>query len=115
MGTRHSHASDGQGIFKIALVLILGALSFLSHAWLRTKVVTTSFEVEKSRKARSRLENDFVELKAISESRLSATRLERLRERLADQGELFVEARPEQIVFLPETENVVLVTQEDVR
>ena len=102
MGTRQSHDSDGQGVFKIVLVLVLGALSFLGHAWLRTQVVTTSFEVEQSRKARMRLENDWVELKAIHESRLSAARLEALRERLADQGEMFVEARPEQIIFLSE-------------
>lgn len=102
MGTRQSHDSDGQGLSKIVLVLVLGALSFLGHAWLRTKVVTTSFEVEQSRKARARLENDWVELKAIHESRLNAARLESLRERLADQGEMFVEARPEQIIFLPE-------------
>ncbi len=102
MGTHQSHDSEGQGLFKIVMVLVLGALSFLGHAWLRTKVVTTSFEVEQSRKARTRLENDWVELKAIHESRLNAARLEALRERLADQGEMFVEARPEQIIFLSE-------------
>ena len=115
MGTRHTHGPQGQGVFKIVLVLVLGALSFLSHAWLRMKVVTTSFEVEQSRKARARLENEYVELKSIHESRMSASRLERLRERLADQGELFVEARPEQIIFLPEAETAMLVGKEDLR
>ncbi|MEO5667312.1 MAG: hypothetical protein ABIR96_04560 [Bdellovibrionota bacterium] len=102
MRPRHEPTLVGQGIFKLVLILILGALSFLGHAWLRTKVVMTSFAVEQSGKARSRLENDLVELKSIHESRLNSTRLEKLRERLADQGELFVEARPEQIIFLPE-------------
>jgi len=104
MRARRETGPDGHGIFKLVLVLVLGALSFLMHAWLRTSVVTTSFEVELSRKMRARLENDFVELKAIHESRLNAPRLERLRERLADQGELYVEARPEQIIFLPDPE-----------
>ena len=111
MGTRQSHDSDGQGLFKIVMVLVLGALSFLGHVWLRTEVVTTSFEVEQSRKARTRLENDWVELKAIHESRLNAARLEALRERLADQGEMFVEARPEQIIFLSEPSGASLNTK----
>jgi|GEM_PF-2425538 len=108
MRVRREPVLSGQGISKIVLVLVLGTLSFLLHAWLRTKVVMTSFEVEQSHKARARLENDWVELKSIHESKLSAARLENLRERLADQGELFVDARPEQIIFLPEPTSQVV-------
>ena len=102
MGSRQSAARNEQGLFKLVLVLVLGALSFLAHAWLRTTVVTTGFAVEQARKARMRLDNEWVELKAIHERRLNAGRLEQLRGAWADQGELFVEARPEQIIFLKE-------------
>jgi hypothetical protein len=104
MKSRHSSSTGGQGLLKLMLVLILGTLSFLLHTWLRTSVVTTSFQVEQSRKERYRLENEWIQLRALRERRLNASRLEKLRENWADQGDLFVEARPEQIIFLPEPE-----------
>jgi len=72
---------------------------------LRTSVVTTSFEIGESRKILGRLENDLVALQSLRERKMNPQRLLSLREKWADQGEFFVEARPEQIMFLQEPES----------
>ena len=84
--------------------MVLGTLSFLLHVWFRTTVVTASFEMGQLRKELSRLENDLVSLQSLRESRMNPKHLLRLREKWADQGQFFVEARPEQIIFLEETD-----------
>jgi hypothetical protein len=91
-----------QGLIKLVLVTLLGTFSFILHTWLRTRVVTSSFEVAASRKELTRLENDLIALQSLRESKMSPQKLLRLRERWADQGQFYVEARPEQIIFLKE-------------
>jgi hypothetical protein len=100
---QHKAQGAQQGLYKLMGVLLLGTLGFVLHIWLRTSVVTTSYEVEQARREHLRLENKFVELKALRERRLNPNRLEKIREKWADQGEIFSEARPEQVIFLKDS------------
>ncbi|NCN28286.1 hypothetical protein GW915_12020 [bacterium] len=91
--------SDGSGAGKIFLVLLLCALSFLLHAWLRTKVVTASYEVSKQRNARNQLESRLIDLKVGYAKLLDEKNLEKIQAELGAE-ESWQSASPSQIIFL---------------
>lgn len=93
----------GSGAGKIFLVLLLCALSFLLHAWLRTQVVTAGYEVSNQRKTRNRLESELIDLKVEYAKLLDEDNLERMKARLGEP-EAWQAASPQQIIFLKKTD-----------
>ena len=103
MARKRRASSSGEGIGKIVLVLVLCALSFLLHAWLRTQVVTSGYEVSSQRKEKNKLEAKLVDLKVKHAKLMDDNNLNRLVEELDPNKEL-VPVEPHQIIFLRNTE-----------
>jgi hypothetical protein len=95
----HQLNSSPSGAGKIFLVLMLCALSFLLHAWLRTQVLTTGYKVSDKSKTKNFLEAELIDLKVAYARLLDEKHLETLKKQLAED-ESWQTATPEQIVFL---------------
>ncbi len=99
MGHLVSQNQGHSGAGKIFLVLTLCALSFLLHAWLRTKVITSSFEVAERRKQKNSLESQLIDLKVTYAKLLDDKNLLKLKQNLG-RDEEWKMADVEKIIFL---------------
>ena len=101
MGRRsRSRTRSRGGTLKIVAVLSLCALSFLLHAWLRTQVVTMSYEVSSVRKQKLALESDLLKLKVKKAQLIHPNNVSEYVEALEGSEKKFRRAKPEQIIFL---------------
>lgn len=100
-----SNKRGAGALLKIVLVMTLGTLSFLLHTWLRTSIVTQSFEMGQLRKELSRAENDLMVLQSQRENEMNSVRLMKLLDRWSAEGDVFVAAKSNQIIFLNEPQN----------
>lgn len=88
------------GTFKIVLILFLGAGSFLLHAWLRTQIVTLSYELADKQRERNLLEAEVIDLKVQRTALHSAEKMEALKKDLSTQGVELQSVKAAQLFFL---------------
>lgn len=82
------------------LILFLCAGSFLLHAWLRTQVVTLSYELSDKQFERNLLEAEVIDLKVQRTALHSSEKMEALKRELNSQGVELESVRAAQLIFL---------------
>ena len=73
---------------------------FLAHTWFRTIVVRKGYELGEQRKELSALDSEWVALKVRQNRLMGPANLERLVSDFAQQGEVFENPHPSQLIYV---------------
>lgn len=92
------------GTFKLVTILFLCAGSFLLHTWLRTRIVTLSYELSDKQLERNLLEAEVIDLKVQRTALHSAAKMESLKKDMKRRGIELENVRSAQLFFLEKEE-----------